>query len=171
MGPTWRSPKLDRGRVTNSMVTSGLSFFVPGFRAHFKDHKQVHFPGRVWLPGLIALTTDGVGGYTPGCCCFCFFLLVYCTPSYHRAEDVVAHLLWPRRGLNMFGHWRTNIHANNHKSQIEFLGHPAEVRGAVSPTLACRVSGLFPSVAKLRHPQQTPHHDLQNLLHLLLVVV
>jgi hypothetical protein len=45
------------------------------------------------------------------------------------------------------------------------------LRWAVSPALACRVSGLFPLVAKLRHPQQTPHHDLQNLLHHLLVVM
>jgi len=93
----------------------------------------------------------------------------------HHPQDHSCFLSTERFGEGgcwlLAGHWRTNIHANNHKSQIEFLGHPAEVRGAVSPTLACRVSGLFPSVAKLRHPQQTPHHDLQNLLHLLLVVI
>mgnify|MGYP000615333131 CR=1 FL=1 len=27
------------------------------------------------------------------------FLLVYYSPACHRAEDVVAHVLWPRRGL------------------------------------------------------------------------
>jgi hypothetical protein len=27
------------------------------------------------------------------------FLLVYCSPACHRAEDVVAHVLRPRRGL------------------------------------------------------------------------
>jgi hypothetical protein len=31
-----------------------------------------------------------------------FFLLRYCTPPNHRVEDVVAHVLWHRRGLNMF---------------------------------------------------------------------
>jgi hypothetical protein len=153
------------------MVTSGLSFFVPGFRAHFKDHKQVHFPGRVWLPGLIALTQRWSWRLHTWLLFFCFFC--WCIALLR----VIVLRMWlriccgPDGGLNMFGHWRTNIHANTHKSQIEFLGHPAEVRGAVSPTLACRVSGLFPSVAKLRHPQQTPHHDLQNLLHLLLVVI
>ena len=42
--------------------------------------------------------------------------------------------------------------ANKHNSQIQYLWDPAELRWAVSPALACRVSVLFPLVAKLRHP-------------------
>jgi hypothetical protein len=35
----------------------------------------------------------------------------------------------------------------------------------------CRLPGLFPSAAKLKHPQQTLDHGVKNLLHLFLVVI
>jgi hypothetical protein len=81
---------MDRKRETNSMVTFVASSFVPGFRAHFKDHKQMHFPGRVWPSGLIALATDGIGGHTLGCSGFLFFVSV---PSLLR---VIVLRMWLR---------------------------------------------------------------------------
>ena len=80
----------------------------------------------------------------------------------HRPLDHYVFWLWgdsETEGVDC--RYSATNHVNNHKSQIEYLGHPAEDREAISPTFVCRVCGLFPSVAKIRHYRQIAHHDLQ----------
>ncbi len=101
--PTRRSQKMDRERVTNSRVTSGVCFFVPGFRAHFKDHKQTHFPGRVWPSGLIALTTDGAGGYTSGCFGYWFVFVSVLQSCLSSCWGCGCPCVVAQTGVNMFG--------------------------------------------------------------------